>query len=41
VTVVPYGQVLEPVKVPGATTDVPEVKPSVTRTEKKLETKDQ
>jgi len=41
VTVVPYGDLLEPVKVPGATTDIPTVKPAVTRTEKKNENKDQ
>ena len=41
VSVVPYGEVLEPVKVPGATTEIPGVKPSVKRIEDKLETKDQ
>ncbi|HVE56566.1 MAG TPA: hypothetical protein VNB22_07040 [Pyrinomonadaceae bacterium] len=41
VTVVPYGDLLEPVKVPGATTDVPTVQPVVTKSEKKLEKKEQ
>jgi type II secretory pathway component GspD/PulD (secretin) len=33
VTVVPYGQVLEPVTVPGATTDIPNVPPKVLKKE--------
>lgn len=41
VSIVPYGEVLEPVKVPGATTEIPGVKPPVTRIEQKLEKKDQ
>jgi type II secretory pathway component GspD/PulD (secretin) len=41
VSVVPYGQVIEPVNVPGATTQIPGVKPPVVRIEEKLEKKDQ
>lgn len=35
VSVVPYGDLLEPVKVPGATTDIPSVSPPVLKIEKK------
>jgi type II secretory pathway component GspD/PulD (secretin) len=41
VTVVPYGEVLEPVKVPGATTEIPGVKPVVTKREENLEKREQ
>ncbi|HEY8558835.1 MAG TPA: hypothetical protein VIL74_00425 [Pyrinomonadaceae bacterium] len=41
VSVVPYGQVLEPVSVPGATTEIPGVKPPVIRKEETLQKKDQ
>jgi type II secretory pathway component GspD/PulD (secretin) len=41
VSIVPYGDVLEPVKVPGATTEIPGVKPAITRIEEKIEKKDQ
>jgi type II secretory pathway component GspD/PulD (secretin) len=41
VTVVPYGQVLEPVNVPGATTEIPGVSPVVKKREENLEKRDQ
>jgi type II secretory pathway component GspD/PulD (secretin) len=41
VSIVRYGDVIEPVNVPGATTDIPGVKPSVIRKEENLKKKDQ
>jgi type II secretory pathway component GspD/PulD (secretin) len=41
VTVVPYGQVLEPVIVPGATTEIPSVNPEVMKRENNLKKRDQ
>jgi type II secretory pathway component GspD/PulD (secretin) len=41
VTVVPYGDVLEPVKIPGATTEIPGVNPVVIKREENLEKRNQ
>ena len=41
VSVVPYGDVIEPVKVPGATTEIPGVRPVVIKREENLEKRNQ